>query len=307
MKVTFWGVRGSIPAPLPGAEVRGKILRALREYPPGTDPEEWLDSMPFGVGSTYGGETPCVEVSSGERRLIIDAGTGIRNLGLKLMKEVAHKRPLHVLFSHFHWDHIQGLPFFVPLLMPDTEVHFYSGRKDVTELLRIQHSRPFFPLDFSVMEERVSTHCLEGTTDIDGFKVSIISLEHPNDSYGYRIENGGSCLVYLTDVELLEADKDKTKKYREFVRDADLIIADMQYGFVETHEKRTWGHSSIFAFVDLVVGANVKTMALYHHDPTSTDEYLDELREKAERYVKSQPGVDGLELIPSYVGMELEV
>lgn len=307
MKIKFWGVRGSLPSPLSGVEVREKILRALRECPPGADPEEWLDSVPFGVGSTYGGETPCVEISSGERKLIIDAGTGMRNLGLKVMKEGEHKRPLHILFSHFHWDHIQGLPFFVPLLVPDAEVHFYSGREDIKELLRVQNSRPFFPLDFSIMEERVTTHCVKGTVDIDGFKVSIIPLEHVDVSYGYRIEDGGSCVVYITDLELLESSKEKMEKYREFIRDADLIIADMQYGFVETHEKRTWGHSSIFAFVDLVAGANVKTMALYHHDPTSTDDHLDRIHEDAEKYVKTQPGVEGLKMIPSYVGMELEV
>ncbi|GAF72376.1 unnamed protein product, partial [marine sediment metagenome] len=135
MKITFWGCRGSIPAPLSGAEVREKIVRAVRECPSGTDPEEWLDSMPLGVGSTYGGETSCVEVSSGERRLILDAGSGIRKLGLRMMAGQEYTRPVHILFSHFHWDHIQGLPFFVPLLKPDTEINFYSGRKDIKEFI----------------------------------------------------------------------------------------------------------------------------------------------------------------------------
>ncbi len=307
MKVIFWGCRGSIPSPISGAEVREKIVRAIRECPAGTDPEEWLDSMPVRIGSTYGGDTSCVEVASGDRRLIFDAGSGIRKLGLRMMARQEYTRPMHIFFSHLHWDHIQGLPFFVPLLKPGTEVNFYSGREDLKKFISAQNRSPFFPIDFDDIPSNMNFHRLDGAAEIDGFKVSIIPLEHPDGAFGYRVEDGGTSVVYLTDVELLQAGEDKMKAYAEFVRGADVVIADVQYGFVETREKKTWGHSSIFAFADLVAGMDVGALVLYHHEPTSTDSDLDELFNKARKYMESQPRLKGTKLIPSYAGLELDI
>lgn len=286
--------------------MRAKILRAVRECPPGADMEEWLDTASFSIGSTYGGDTSCVEIRSDGHQVILDAGSGIRRLGLKMMAEGDNKRPIHILLSHFHWDHIQGLPFFVPLLIPGAEVHFYSGRTDAAELVAAQYRRPFFPLEFEVIESHVNVHHVNGTFDVEGFKISTMRLEHPDGSYGYRIDDGKSCIVNLTDVELLEAGKDALKEYREFVRGADVVIADVQYGFMDTHKKRTWGHSSIFAFVDLLVDTDVKRVVLFHHEPASSDEELDELFAKAIKYVKTQPGAKDLKVIPAYTGLEIE-
>ena len=208
--------------------------------------------------------------------------------------------------NHFRL-HIQGIPFFVPIYSPDAEIHFYSGRDGIEDLLSQQQRSPFFPVDFKKLPSKLSFHHIKEEAEVGAYKVSVIAMNHPDVSYGYRVDDGKSCVVYLTDVELLEADRTQQNRYQEFVSGADLLIGDVQYGFMESHEKRTWGHSSIFNFIDLTVGAGVKALAFFHYDPASTDERIDELQEQAQKYIDSIPEVRDLRLVPSRVGLELKI
>lgn len=264
MRVTFWGTRGSIPAP-GRATVR------------------------------YGGNTSCVEVLSDNGTLVIcDSGTGIRELGLHLMatgKEVQG----HLLFSHTHWDHIQGWPFFTPALAKGNEftLHAVAGAHGSLETaLANQMEYTYFPITLEKMNANISFEEIsEETFSIDGVKITPHRLNHTTACLGYRIEADGKTVVYASDTEphaLGPAGKptdgsrpqlaDRADRaLAEFVEGADLLVMDAQYTDSEYAEKKGWGHSTTSYATDVAVLGRVKRMALYHHDPTHEDDAVDQI------------------------------
>ena len=261
--VTFWGTRGSISTP-------------------GTKTEK------------YGGNTPCVSVTRGSTRIVLDAGTGIRNLGLELAdarKEGDDPLRIHLLLSHTHWDHIQGLPFFEPAYMGDASLAIYgSPRKErfLEGVLRGQMDVEYFPVEMNALAADLSITELSGNTlEIDGIKVEWQEqTEHPGGSVRYRLSAGGHSIVYSTDIELDRIFPDgpgnpgapaEAAAYREFVRGTDLLIADGQYTAEEYTRRRGWGHTSIPVLVDVVKQCSVGRLAVFHHEPRHSDAMLDEV------------------------------
>ncbi len=260
--VKFWGTRGSIPTPASWTRV-------------------------------YGGNTPCVEVRFGESVFICDAGSGIRELGKDLLTRPHSPKKLHLFISHTHWDHIQGFPFFEPVYMPDTEIHVY-GRRGVADspyhLLSGQMSSDYFPVSFKDLGACIIEDHLNGDkTEIEGVLVQSIPLNHPGGCLGFSFEKDGRKIVYATDNELKPAatdhfpDPDNTGPLRHFpetlvesFRGADLLILDAQYDDRDYTNKRNWGHSSFYSATDLAIQAGAKTLALFHHDPESTDRAVDQ-------------------------------
>jgi phosphoribosyl 1,2-cyclic phosphodiesterase len=269
VRVTFWGTRGSIPAP-----GRGTIR--------------------------YGGNTSCVEVRSDDGTLVIcDSGTGIRELGLHLM---ASGRPVqgHLLFSHTHWDHIQGWPFFNPALAKGNEftLHAVAGVHDRLEAaLANQMEYTYFPITLEEMNARIAfEEVSEGTFSIDGVKITTHRLNHTTPCLGYRIEADGKTVVYASDTEPYAhegshqieeggprlVDRDD-RALAEFAERADLLVMDAQYTDPEYAEKRGWGHSTTSYATDIAVLGRVKRTALYHHDPTHDDEMVDRIVKHARK------------------------
>ncbi len=262
MRVTFWGTRGSIPAP-----GRGTIR--------------------------YGGNTSCVEVRSDNGTLIIcDSGTGIRELGLHLMATGKEVRG-HLVFSHTHWDHIQGWPFFNPALAKGNEftLHAVAGAHDSLETaLANQMEYTYFPITLDDMNARIAFEAVqERAFTIDGVKITPHRLNHTTACLGYRIEADGKTVIYASDTEPHVHDgnqADETgpklsheldRELAEFVESADLLIMDAQYTDREYAEKRGWGHSTTSYATDVAVLGRVKRLALYHHDPTHDDEAVDKI------------------------------
>ena len=260
MRVTFWGTRGSIPAPGPGT---------IR----------------------YGGNTSCVEVRGDNGTLVIcDSGTGIRELGLHLM---ATSNPVrgHLLFSHTHWDHIEGWPFFNPALARGNEfiLHAVAGaHKSLETVLANQMEYPYFPITLDDMNARiVFEEVQERPFSVDGVQVTPFRLNHTTTCLGYRLEADGKAFVYASDTEPHVHDgntPDETgprlshqadRALAEFVAGADLLVMDAQYTDREYAEKRGWGHSTTSYATDVAVLGRVKRLALYHHDPAHTDEVVD--------------------------------
>jgi len=247
MNVRFWGTRGSIA--VPGKET---IM--------------------------YGGNTTCLEMTlESGKKIIVDAGTGIRALGNKLLAE---KEPLdvHLLITHIHWDHILGFPFFDPLYETSTKISiegFPTCMKGLRSTFDNRMGDGFFPLKFDDLraEIRYQDKLSKGAFEIDGLVVDSIFLQHPQGGYGYRFREGGKTLVFLTDNELREdAWIGRTpKEYAEFCRDADILIHDAQYIPQEIEDRRGWGHSDYPSAFDLAHKANVKKLILFHHDPSRTD------------------------------------
>ena len=259
LRVQFWGTRGSLAKPGP-ATVR------------------------------YGGNTSCVQVTSAAGTLVVlDCGTGLHDLGRALM--ASGRKPLrgHILISHTHWDHIQGLPFFAPLFVAGNEWDIYAPRglgQSLRETLAGQMEYTYFPVALEQMGATIRYHELvEGEFNLEELKVTTHYLNHPALTLGYRIEAGGAAVVYACDHEPFSKPAEvASREYNsrdqghiEFLVGADLVIHDAQYTAAEYPQKLGWGHSTMDYAVDVCRAAGAKRLAFTHHDPLRDDDAIDQL------------------------------
>ena len=246
-RIRFWGVRGSIPTP--GADT---VL--------------------------VGGNTACVEVRCGDQLIILDGGTGLRALGDELVGEM----PIHasMFFSHVHWDHIQGFPFFKPAFVPGNRFELYGGR-DLTltlaETLAGQMNFPNFPVKLDQMQAEMVYYQFDNGEQVKiGSDVAVVAktLNHPNGAYGYRIEHGGKAMAYCTDTEHRD---ELDENVLALAHNAEVFIYDAQYtpeeydGEQGGFPKHGWGHSTFEQGARLAREAGVKQLVLFHHDPLQDD------------------------------------
>lgn len=324
MEVTFYGVRGSVPTPLTAdqvfAKVRDVAAEVLAKALSGRlrSPDElpaFLGSLGFGRTCFFGGNTPCVEVvatdGSGDR-LVLDAGSGIRPLGAELMKGPLGQGRGHldILFSHFHYDHIQGLPFFAPLFVPGNRIRFHGGVPDILGILAGQFRAPYFPVEWEQLaSEREGKTLEEGRTEeIAGFRVRIHGQKHPNRSFAYRIERQGKVLVYATDSELIDLSVEELEAYRDFFSGADCIIADTQYAIIEAAtSKRGWGHSPYNIDIDLAAAAGARSMYFFHYDPAATDADIEAAYREALEYLRTMHPASRMKVGLSREGLKVRL
>jgi phosphoribosyl 1,2-cyclic phosphodiesterase len=255
-RIRFWGVRGSIAAP--GPETAG-----------------------------VGGNTSCVEVECGSSRIILDAGTGLRALGDALMKQGPVEATL--LLSHHHWDHIQGLPFFVPIYLPTTRLTVVGPQTDRLsniDVLEHQMTAPVFPVRLDEVPATLDTReVLAGDTlDVGDARITVGKGNHPGGSLAYRIEYGGRSLVYATDTEHYSC---VDPALRALAMDADVLIYDSQYTPSEYRgdagpSRVGWGHSTYEDGVKLAHAARVGQYVLFHHDPKRDDAAVADLERRAQ-------------------------
>jgi phosphoribosyl 1,2-cyclic phosphodiesterase len=272
----------------------------------------FVDTLPPLFTSFVGGNTPCLEISHEERILIFDAGSGIKNLGALLMPKtnmdiyeeiqkahfkfgplVENKKPqrnLDLFFTHTHWDHIQGFPFFAPIYEKDTHLTIYAvNPRAVEDNLRIQQSSPLlFPIHFDELAAKIQFKEIpqEGI-DLAPFHIDFMRLPHPGGSTAYRIRAFGHSIIFATDYELQDDSIEtlETKEeLKEFIQNCDAFISDTQYTYLESHSKEGWGHSNALNVVDMAQMAGVKNLYLFHHDPSYSDQKLYTMLEKATSY-----------------------
>jgi len=296
MEVRFWGTRGSIPASLTAENVWEKVRHALeiardKKFGAGTDIDAFMEEEhPFWAKATYGTNTPCLEIRDGEDFLLCDAGTGLRDFGNEYLRTYGPGFPgnFHILLTHFHWDHIQGFPFFVPAYIKGTRITFYGCHEELKKALTLQQDSPFFPVRLKDLPAEVRFLDLDPDEryEIEGFEVLAKTQNHPGLSYGYRFERDGRSIVYSTDAEhKFETDEEERPFIRFFDR-ADLLIFDAQYPFLDAvTTKEDWGHSNSFQGVELAMKARVKHLCLFHNDPATSDKDLDNLLKETEELV----------------------
>jgi phosphoribosyl 1,2-cyclic phosphodiesterase len=232
-------------------------------------------------GLAAGGNTACVEVVAGATRIILDAGTGLRQLGNERM--AAGIRASTILLSHLHWDHVAGLQFFTPVYVPGFRVEIAGGPNGVMShdaAIRSLFRAPFFPVDFDDLGGTVTTRELRPNDklQIGDITVTMARLNHSDPVYGYRLDHGDQSIVYATDTEHFSCVDPTLKK---LAAGADILIYDAQYTPEEYPQKVGWGHSTWQAGADLARAAGVPQLVLFHHDPSRTDAQLDALEAEA--------------------------
>lgn len=305
MKIKFWGVRGSIPSPATSAEIESKISQAIwkaRSLPLNKsedavyDEEQrsivqnFLGGLSIFEKGTIGGNTPCVQILPPDNEIIIvDGGSGIRVLGDELMKLEfgGGKGKASILLSHTHWDHICGLPFFVPLFVKGNEFNFYGVHDTLEQRLENQHNPWHFPVPWRALGSKKHFHIVEadksftvGTTTIRAHE-----LFHPGKSYSYRFDGAdGGVIVYASDAEFKQLQHEKIKEFLEFFHGADILVFDTQYTLTEALAKEDWGHSSAMIGIEMAIEAGVKNLVMFHHEPNYTDEKVLGLCVKADKY-----------------------
>ena len=270
----FWGVRGSIPTPGPNTAV-------------------------------FGGNTSCVEVRCGEDVIILDGGTGLRELGDDLASSTTPVET-SILFSHAHWDHIQGMPFFAPGFSADSKLHLFGSPEGGTleELLHNQMSGPHFPVDLHALPAEIDFNPVEvGTSFRIGrhFAVTAARLNHPGGVLAYRVEALGRSIVYATDTEH-SADGTIDQALVALAEDADVLIYDAQYTPAELDGvdgtcRRGWGHSTWVEAVRVADAARVDRLILFHHDPARDDRAVAAIESQARRQRRDTVAArEGMEL-----------
>ncbi|MDP2981816.1 MAG: MBL fold metallo-hydrolase [Candidatus Latescibacter sp.] len=319
MKVTFWGTRGSLPSPMNAAEFRSKVKYLLMnartvDLTSETAVETYLDNIPFPRAMTFGGNTPCVEVSEGKERLILDCGTGLRPLGNLIMQEgFPPGSRIDILQTHTHWDHIMGFPFFEPALSGKAEIHIHGVHPNLRQRFTAQMDRIHFPITLEEMGSAIFFHEIgsEEEITIGPFSIRNKGLHHPGGSYAYRISAGGKNVVFATDSEYTHPGNAGYAPYVEFYRDADILIFDAMYATLEqTVEKANYGHSTAVIGVDIALSAQVKTLILFHHSPEFNDDQIAESYFNAQKYLdtrKAQFPESDLNLLTSFDGMVIDV
>jgi len=319
LRVRFWGTRGSLPAPLREDVVRGKIRDALLAARGRTlDTPEAIDAfidhaLPFSVRGTYGGNTSCVEIiAGGDEYVLCDLGSGVREFGNRVLREHGRGRKhcFNIFLSHAHWDHIMGFPFFAPAYIPGNRIRIYGCHQVLEEALGTQHSAPWFPVDFSSLAATIEFVTLEPgrACEVAGLSVTPIKQSHSGDSYAYRFSKGCKSVVYSTDGEHEYDCLDDSYPFVEFCRSTDLLIFDAMYSFGDTVSfKGHWGHSSNVVAVELAQAAQVKRLALFHHDPVLDDRMLEVVLADTMRFERISRLGEKVDVISAYDGLELTV
>ncbi len=256
LSARVWGCRGSLPTP--GEET-----------------------------VRYGGNTPCVEVRAGDGGLLIlDAGTGIKHLGA----ELDHDGPLHILLTHLHLDHVEGLRFFAPFWRAGSELHIWgppSPLHTLEQRIARAFSPPLFPIELSDTPANVTFHDVPHETwEIEGIRIDAQSVSHPGPTLGYRLSLNGSSLAYIPDhepvlgVELADLEPEWISGHA-IAEDVDVLFHDCQFSEPEYSSRVGWGHSSVAQAVDFAQSSMARRLVLFHHDPDRSDDDVDGLVERA--------------------------
>jgi phosphoribosyl 1,2-cyclic phosphodiesterase len=253
--VRFWGVRGSIPCPGP------ETVR-------------------------YGGNTPCIEMEVADQCLIFDGGTGLRVLGQSLLSRLPLEA--HMFFTHTHWDHIQGFPFFTPAFIKGNRFRIYGAVAPNGATIKQRHHdqmlHPNFPVPLQIMQADLQFYDLDfgEKLHLDGVVVENAKLNHPGEALGYRVNWRGRSVAYVTDTEHFPDRLDPNVLW--LAREADVLIIDATYTdeeySSETSSKVGWGHSTWQEAIKVAKAAKVKQLVIFHHDPLHNDEFLDRIAEQ---------------------------
>jgi len=312
MFVKFWGVRGSLPMPLSADQVRSKIAAVVQRLRPrdlesAESRERFLAGLPPYLFGTIGGNTACLEIRTTRGIIIIDGGTGLRDLGLSLERRRDPTRKFPIFFTHFHWDHVQGIPFFSPAFVKGNQLTFAGPFPSIERTIREQMRPPYFPVTMDVMPASLKFVYLQGDrARVAGAEVQWKRMNHPGGAFAYRVTEKGRSVVFATDAEITDREFQQRAENRSFFEGADVLILDAQYTLEESFSKFDFGHTSYTMAVNLATEWKVKKLVLYHFDPRHDDRKIWSIR-RAAQWHGEQLGAGGPQILAAQEGLELSL
>lgn len=296
MLLKYWGVRGSLPtAPTPkdwseqisnifeGAlERAGESSSAVREY---------LKSLPVIQVGGFGTATTCVEIHSSETHLILDGGSGIKHLSDKIMSGATGrvKGRYNIFMTHFHWDHVIGLPFFVPHFIPGCEIHYYGVQKNLEEMIRGVFKKPYFPVPFEQLKAKIHFHVVEARKpfQIDDITCTPYLLDHPDECWGLKVQVGDKVYAHCVDTEGTRVSREELREDLPLYQNVDLMYFDAQYALNALADKVNWGHSAAQVGLDIAMREKIPQVLFAHHEPSASTAEILELARQTQQFYDS--------------------
>jgi phosphoribosyl 1,2-cyclic phosphodiesterase len=297
MKIKIWGTRGSLPAPLEPSVLDAHLKSLLSDFfetghRTKSDIEKYLAKLPRHRVGGYGGNTICVEVRTEKDQIIIDGGSGIRRLGYEMMNGPCGRGQgeAHIFFTHFHWDHLIGLPFFTPIFIPGNKIHVYSVQPELQEMFGTVFRKPYFPVPLGQLGATIVYHRLEPRKpyQFGEFKITPFQLDHPDPCWGFRFEKDGMVYAHCVDTECKRVSRQDLGEDLPLYQNVDLMLFDAQYTLMETIEKVNWGHAAASLGIDIAMREGIKRVLFMHHDPASSEEKIAAAESQARRYYENQ-------------------
>ena len=299
MKMTLWGARGSLPTPHSPVAVAERVRQGIEGFLAAglNRPDQiaaYLASLPAHKLGGFGGNTPCVALqsASGQSQVMIDGGSGLRLVGYDLMKGPCGKGQgeAHIFFTHFHWDHLIGLPFFTPIFIPGNRIHVYAVQPELETVLRTVFRKPYFPLNFEQLGAKIEFHTLEPrkALRLGEFSLTPYQLDHPDPCWGYRVEADGKVYSHCVDTEGTRTTREELGADLPLYQGVDFMLYDAQYTLMEAIEKVNWGHAPATIGLDIAMREGIRKVLFMHHDPASSDEKIAAAEHQARRYYEAQ-------------------
>lgn len=301
LKIELWGVRGSLPAPRAPQSQRDHIVSILKraqkeKIKTPQQLKKFVNSLESWELYGYGGHTSCVELTSKKAHVIVDGGSGLRALGEKLL-HIGEQKEFHIILTHFHWDHLIGIPFFTPIFMSGYTLHFYAVQPELETAIRAKFEKPFFPVPYEELKSKIFFHKLDARRphEFGDMIITPYLLDHPDPCYGLRVECEGKVYGHVIDTECIRTTREELGEDLPLYQNVDLMLFDAQYTLKEAAEKVHWGHASAIIGLEVGMRENIKHMLFVHHDPSASDKRIHLAEEEAGRAFESSKRISKMQ------------